>query len=69
MAKQRKYTIEQIDEIVDKNNWSLTVCNDEQDGAEKEGTDTIQISAEEDSEYFGAFIGNEEDGYIFKFYV
>ena len=66
MAK--KYTLEQVNEIVDTQNWSSTLCSNEKDGQECEGIDTIQIAVDSNSEYFGEFVGANND-YEFILYT
>ena len=63
----RKYTLLQVDEICVKNNWFCTVCEDEP----KLGLTTIQVSSNEDSEYFGEFrnTDKDKDNYFFNFYT
>lgn len=66
----RAYSYKDIEAIVEKNNWSMTVCNNELDGKRKRGIDTIQIApSDNDSEYFGEFIGEPRiDVYQFRLY-
>ena len=64
------YTIEQIDEILKEQGWHSCICNNEMDGEYCFGYDTIQVSEEEDMDYFGEFFGDrEENQYAFRFYI
>jgi hypothetical protein len=65
----RKYTIEQIDEIIEERGWEVTTCNNERNGEYEFGTDTLQVQEEEHGDYFGEFVGDEENGYEFNFYT
>jgi len=56
MAK--KYTIDQINEILRRQGWSSCECKNEKNGQECIGVDTIQISVVEGGEYFGEFVGS-----------
>jgi plasmid rolling circle replication initiator protein Rep len=70
MTKQRIYTIEQIDKIIEENGWSITICEKEKDGKYNFQFTTLQIAQEEDQDYFGEFVGKtDENKYIFKFYI
>ena len=57
----KKYTLEQIGEIVERQGWSFTTCQNERDGQECEGVDTIQVAITDDTEYFGEFVGNNNE--------
>ncbi len=64
-----KYTLLELNEIIGSQGWSFCVCNNEKDGEDCEGVDTIQVSQFEDGEYFGEFVGEaSSDLYEFKFY-
>jgi hypothetical protein len=66
----RVYTLEQVNEIIDLQNWSSCLCKNELNGIECKGADTIQVSIDSDSAYFGEFFGNsEKDQYEFIFYI
>jgi hypothetical protein len=65
MEKAKKYTEAQMWEIVNHNNFTTTLCKNEP----KENIDTIQVSFESEDDYFGEFVGNETDGYIFNIYT
>jgi hypothetical protein len=67
--KSKKYTIEQVNEILETQGFHCCTCNNEKNGKTCFGIDTIQVALEEDCDYFGEFVGNEKIGYIFKFYV
>jgi hypothetical protein len=69
MAQEKIYTIEQIDTIIDEQGWHSCICENEKDGEYCYGVDTFQLALEEDLDYFGEFVGNEEIGYVFTFYV
>lgn len=45
-----------------------TQCDNEKDGEDCDGFTTFQIQIEDDGEYIGEFVGNDNDGYIFKNY-
>ncbi len=67
---QKKYTIEQIDEILKENDFHSCICNNEKDGDVCFGVDTIQVALQEDCDYFGEFVGSPIDNeYTFKFYT
>ena len=68
MAK-KNYTITQIDTIVKEQGWHLCIANNEKNGKPYDGVDTLMVAQEEDIDYFGEFVGNENTGYTFKFYV
>ena len=65
----KKYTTCDIDNITNDNGFHTCVCNNELNGDYEFGVDTIQVSLEEDLDYFGEFFGNDENGYEFKFYT
>lgn len=66
----RKYTLEQVSIILLTQNWHSCVCENEKDGEHCPGFDTIQVSKDNDSEYFGEFIRDvNENTYTFKFYI
>lgn len=66
----RRYTLDELNQIIDTQNWSSCVCENELNGVECDEVDTIQVSIDSDSEYFGEFFGNrEEDQYEFIFYI
>jgi len=66
----RRYTLDELNQIIDTQNWSSCVCENELNGDECDGTDTIQVGMDDDSDYFGEFFGNrEEDQYEFIFYI
>jgi hypothetical protein len=64
----KKYTIEQINEIVEAQGWSSCLCKDEMDGQECIGVDTIQIAVADDAEHFGEFVGKDNE-YEFILYT
>ena len=59
--KNRTFTSDEIDEIVSQTGWVLTE-------SEEDETITYQISELGFDDYFGEFIGNEIDGFIFNEY-
>ncbi len=65
----KKYTIKQIDEILEENSFHSCISENEKDGEYCYEIDTIQVSHEEGDDYFGEFVGNDEEGYSFKFYT
>jgi hypothetical protein len=68
--KHMKYTMEQIDQILDENGWHSCIAENEKDGKYCYGVDTLFVAQEEGQDYFGEFVGNEDDEtYTFKFYV
>lgn len=64
----RTYNLIEINDILDKNDWSSCLCSNEKDGEECEGVDTIQVSLFEDGEHFGEFVGTN-DVFEFKLYT
>ena len=64
----RKYTIDQVNAIISQQGWSSCECKNEKVGEECIGTDTIQVAFEDDGEYFGEFVGKDNE-FEFIFYV
>lgn len=63
------YTEDQVENIIDQQGWHSCISNNEKDGEYCYGVHTIQIAFEEGGDYFAEFVGSEEDGYSFNFYV
>lgn len=69
MEKQ-KFTLDQINELINVRGFGSCLCKDEFEGGLRIGTDTIQISKDLDSEYFGEFVGSPDaDEYEFIMYI
>jgi len=51
------YTEHEVYEIIDSLDFSLTFCENEKSGEDKNGWLTIQISQENEGDYFGEFVG------------
>ncbi len=63
------YTLSQILKLTEHNKFSITICENEKNGKPFDGVDTLQISTVGEDDYFGEFIGNDEDGYTFELYI
>jgi hypothetical protein len=61
----KNYSIEDIDTIIEERGWHSCIANNEPEY----GLDTIYIAEDEDQEYFGEFVGEEENGYSFELYT
>ena len=61
----KKFSIEDIDNFEQDYDLHLSIANNEKNGEHEYGTDTVFVSFGEDEDYFGEFVGNEEDGYEF----
>ena len=59
------YSIDQVEEIISEQEWIVTTCNNEP----SYGVTTLQCQHDEDTDYFGEFIGNDYIGYMFIFYT
>lgn len=59
---------EQLEMFCDIYGFIYTQCDNEKDGEDCDGFTTFQIQIEDDGEYIGEFVGNDNDGYIFKNY-
>jgi len=69
MEKNKIYTLAQILTLAEYNKFSITTCENEKNGEVFEGVDTLQISAENQDDYFGEFVGDDKKGYTFKLYT
>ena len=65
MVNTKKYTIAEVDAIIETFEFVVTTCNNEP----KRGFDTLQLSQEEEGDYVAEFVGNETDGFAFVFYT
>jgi hypothetical protein len=63
--KFKTFSSEQLDEFVEKYGWVYTEIPDSKDGKYAEGYITYQVQEDDASDYFGEFVGTEEDGYVF----
>ena len=66
----KKYTFNEINELIIKNGFSECRCDDEKSGEDCLGWSTIQISMAIDDVYFGEFVGEVwKDEYEFIMYT
>ena len=65
MKETKKYTLAEVDVIIETFEFVVTTCNNEP----KQGFDTLQLSQEEEGDYVAEFVGNELDGFAFVFYT
>lgn len=66
--KGKTFTSKQLDDFCFIYGWIYTQCDNEKNGEFCEGITTYQIQADEDEDYFGEFVGNDEDGYTYNDY-
>ena len=59
------YSENEVNEIIDNNDWFVTTCNNEP----YYGVNTLQVQLGEDYDYIAEFTGNESIGYVFHFYT
>lgn len=61
----KKFNSEQIDEIVEREGWEITVCNHEPEPH----LETLQIAYKDEEDYFAEFVGDPiKDEFTFKIY-
>lgn len=63
------YTEDQVNSIIDQQDWHSCIANNEKDSEYCYGTHTILIAFEQDGDYSAEFVGNDNDGYYFRFYI
>ena len=61
----KKYTEEQVWNLIQQLNWSATICDHEP----CYGQMTIQVALEQDGDYFGEFVQDADGLYTFVFYT
>lgn len=66
LKKKKTFTADELNSFCDKFGFVYTQCDNEKDGEVCEGVTTYQVATDEDEEYFGEFVGEDEIG-IYEF--
>ena len=62
------FTADDLDSLCNKYGFIYTQCDNEKNGEFCEGITTYQIQEEDGYDYFGEFVGDDENGYEFVEY-
>ena len=65
LKNDKKYSINEVNEICETFEFVITTCNNEP----KQGVDRLQIALEDEGDYVAEFVGNDSEGYTFCFYT